>query len=1084
MLLTAVTFLFLSKILEFSLAQLGLQTDIKVGLLFSNTGDFELYYGYDRCVAGLNVALDRIASERLLPDYNFTFYVKEDNCKETLAAGRAAELIEYDNVDVILGPICSEPAIIVGSLSKFYNVPMINWGAASATSLSNTSYRFTTALNSIGPSMTVARGFIQLLIDLKYDRFGYLYSEGMTKRCSYLRDDVLYILAQPEIDITLAYYKEVNVSDPYMMNQTFEQLEKNARIVFLCSTSDTDKVSIVQGLGRYGLVTNRNFVFIFVEQRGTGFDMPTYDTNGTNSYIPLWQNPVVTNQTEIREYLNKFFFFDLSVPYTIRDSFEAAVKRRSSGWPFYCTTCGTVGTGASSLSDALYLYAIALNKTLSNPNIYPTATSSALGTVTTQRLRLGAQITEAANNVTFTGASGKFMLDENSIRINMFDLTGLSSNHTMITYYQVTGSAVNGSVTPTNSTAQIWTNWGNKQPPAVPVCGFDGSLCPDSILKTYGGYIYAAIAIIAISAIATATFLIRGQYLEYKRLNAAWQINFEDLYTPDEKNPDTKSLQPSVHSHSNQSVLKKPETECFAFFMHHTEAVAARKFKSKIIIQARNRAEFRMMRQIDNNNLAKFLGLCTDGSQYLSIWRFYHRGSIKDIIAAGSFAIDGVFMTSLIRDIINGLHFIHHSSLHCHGHLSSSNCLVDERWVVKISDYGILDLFQQEPIGNKKLLYLAPELLRKPLHPLKDGVHKAVDIYSFAMVATEIINRHPPWESNNQQVEDPDEIVYLLKRRRDVPIRPVIDVSAISDLSHNMPALIQDCWLDDPNNRPTTGQVQTVLKSMGNKNQSLMDHVFQVLQNYMNTLQEEVESRTKALMEEKKRSDVLLYRLLPRQIADKLKSGSVIEPESFDQVTVFFSDVVRFGELASKSTAIQAITLLNDLFTMFDGVIETYDCYKVESVGDDTLVVSGLPVRNGNKHVKEIANLSLAFMNGVAVFRIPHLPHEKVQLRIGFHSGPCVAGVVGLAMPRYCLFGDTINTSSRMCSNGRPDKIHLSASSNHLLQEIGGFSTISRGELIIKGKGVMETFFLEGMATDSLPFVSNSRETTASLKES
>lgn len=172
--------------------------------------------------------------------------------------------------------------------------------------------------------------------------------------------------------------------------------------------------------------------------------------------------------------------------------------------------------------------------------------------------------------------------------------------------------------------------------------------------------------------------------------------------------------------------------------------------------------------------------------------------------------------------------------------------------------------------------------------------------------------------------------------------------------------------------------------------------------------------------------------------------------------------MVRFGELASKSTPVQAITLLNDLFTMFDGVIETYDCYKVESVGDDTLVASGLPTRNGIAHVKEVAKLSLAFMNGVAIFQIPHLPHEKVQLRIGFHSGSCVAGVVGLAMPRYCLFGDTINTASRMCSNSRrmlscnllefllADRIHLSSDSNALLQLTGGFVTRSRGELIIK----------------------------------
>lgn len=82
---------------------------------------------------------------------------------------------------------------------------------------------------------------------------------------------------------------------------------------------------------------------------------------------------------------------------------------------------------------------------------------------------------------------------------------------------------------------------------------------------------------------------------------------------------------------------------------------------------------------------------------------------------------------------------------------------------------------------------------------------------------------------------------------------------------------------------------------------------------------------------------------------------------------------MRFSELSRQSTALQAITLLNDLFTMFDGVIEQYDCYKVESVGDDTLVASGLPRRNGIQHAKEIASMSLSFMEGVDNFRIPHV---------------------------------------------------------------------------------------------------------------
>ncbi|PAV61373.1 hypothetical protein WR25_26380 [Diploscapter pachys] len=194
--------------------------------------------------------------------------------------------------------------------------------------------------------------------------------------------------------------------------------------------------------------------------------------------------------------------------------------------------------------------------------------------------------------------------------------------------------------------------------------------------------------------------------------------------------------------------------------------------------------------------------------------------------------------------------------------------------------------------------------------------------------------------------------------------------------------------------------------------------------------------------------------MLPRQVAERLKLGQAVEPESFDNVTVFFSDIVKFTQLAMKSTPFEVVSLLNDLYSRFDTLIEEHNVYKVESIGDGYLCVSGLPDRNGTQHVKEIADLSLGFMDCVKQFKIPHLSREKIELRIGINSGACVAGVVGLSMPRYCLFGDTVNTAT--------SHIHMSSAAHSLLiREFSGqYETQSRGDVIIKGKGVMETFWL------------------------
>ena len=118
-----------------------------------------------------------------------------------------------------------------------------------------------------------------------------------------------------------------------------------------------------------------------------------------------------------------------------------------------------------------------------------------------------------------------------------------------------------------------------------------------------------------------------------------------------------------------------------------------------------------------------------------------------------------------------------------------------------------------------------------------------------------------------------------------------------------------------------------------------------------------------------------------------MTKGQQVDPEAYESVTIYFSDIADFTTISAAGSPMDVVTLLNALYTFFDGILDRYDVYKVETIGDAYMVSSGLPVRNGNKHVREIALMALDILQGIGKFEVPNRPEQTVQVRIGINSG-------------------------------------------------------------------------------------------------
>ncbi|MCD0480496.1 hypothetical protein LPB90_18810 [Chryseobacterium sp. LC2016-29] len=211
----------------------------------------------------------------------------------------------------------------------------------------------------------------------------------------------------------------------------------------------------------------------------------------------------------------------------------------------------------------------------------------------------------------------------------------------------------------------------------------------------------------------------------------------------------------------------------------------------------------------------------------------------------------------------------------------------------------------------------------------------------------------------------------------------------------------------------------------------------------------------KKIAEEKKKSDDLLLNILPHEVAEELKEKGKTNAKHFDQVSVLFTDFVNFTANSERIGVQEVLNELNICFTEFDRIMEKYNLEKIKTIGDAYLAVSGLPISN-EQHATNAVNAALEILSYIQQRKKDN--PNALDIRIGIHSGPVIAGIVGVKKFAYDIWGDTVNTAARMEQNSSPGKVNISEATHQLIKK--DFNFEHRGKIETKGKGAMDMYFV------------------------
>lgn len=482
--------------------------------------------------------------------------------------------------------------------------------------------------------------------------------------------------------------------------------------------------------------------------------------------------------------------------------------------------------------------------------------------------------------------------------------------------------------------------------------------------------------------------------------------------------------------------------------------VGVRKFKrDDIVVDDDFCEEMTRLIQLKHQNICLIYGACVDPGNICLVMEYCQKKGLNDVLLTEEIPLKWDFRFHFAQDICNGMEYLHNKNIY-HGRLTSNNCLVDEKWTVKVSDWRMKYLAHDDD-GDVEH-HALDRIYRPPEHSdmYEHEPNPSADVYSFGIILTEIATR-----SNPQQELDVQHLSPTWKPPPpDLTVKPSEDEDACPCAREYLD-MIDECLQDLPNLRPTFERLDIVLKKLNPTRQNPLQITVALLETYSSTLETVIAEKIQECEEERVRVQRLMEKTLPPFMVDNVYNGRIPPAKGYGLCTVYFSDLVNFSIVASQSAPCEVISTLNSLHIMVNSVVKRFKALTVETITDAYLIVTGLPEPNPD-HAIEMAHLALDVVSACQAYVFPHRASEKIKMRVGIHSGPVAGGVVGTCAPRFCIFGDTINMASRIESTSKANRIHISEITYDLIANEKEFAFEKRGTIPFKGKGEMATFWL------------------------